>query len=413
MKKKQTQEETIEFVDKTVEAKKSGKDQKLFFRDKFRKIHGAVTSTYDPFAHENVLRTPSPSINNIFGKTHGFPRGYSMLLWGEPKTGKTLICNAFVGQIHRDFPDAHVVKFDTEFRHDGQMSAETAAAFGIDLDRYHIIQVNKPEEVFDVFEKEIGALAEAGCDIALCIIDSLSGIQGRREANSETVSQHNIGDHAQTLGIGLKRILPVQRKHRISLIATAHARAELDMWEAKKSKTKAQASFGAKHHCEYFVYVERNRTKDGEKDIFGRVMEDTTRTDMNDDAEKTGHKIRVWMQDSSVSVPGRQGEFTLDYNRGIINTHHEIYLLGLKRGIIQREGNKSLILKDQKYTSAGGKTARDLVLTALENDVSLQAYVIQELLEDEKAPRVKPQLSEEDKAEVAALGTVVEEADEE
>ncbi len=345
-----------------------------------KKLDGAVTKAYDPFQH--VIRSPSPSVNFIFGKTHGLPLGYSVLLWGPPKAGKTLLSNSIIGELHRTDPDAIVVKFDTEMRDEGQMLPETAETYGIDLDRYVVFQVNKPAEVFDKIETEIGALVQKGAPIKLIIIDSITGVQGRREANSDTIEQHNIGDHAQTVQIGLKRILPMQRKNRIALIVTAHARAELDMWAAKKSKTKAAASFGVLHHCEYFINIERNNTKTGNKDALERDLVDESRKDVTDEAERTGHRIKVWMQDSSVGAANRSGEFTIDYQRGIVNVHEEVFLLGTKWGIIKKPAQGYYQIGTQKYN---GKPA---TLTALEKDPALRKTVIDGLLTAEKERRL-------------------------
>lgn len=346
-----------------------------------KKLEGAVKGEYNPFAH--VIRTPSPSTNFIFGKTHGLPLGYSMLLWGPPGGGKSLLSNATVGQLHRDDPDAIVVKFDAEFRDDGQMTEDTARSFGVDLDRYVVLQVNKAGEVFDQIAGDINALVQKGAPIKLILIDSVNAIQGRREAASESVEDHTIGDHAQTMQIGLKKILPVQRRNRISLIALAQQRAEMDMWEVKRgNKTKAAVSFGTQHHCEYFVYVERNNTKAGRTDELGREFVDNSHKDVTDAGDNTGHKVRVWMQKSSVGPAGRTGEFTLDYQRGIVNQHEECFRLGLRWGIIERPNLQTYTLNGHKFN---GKPA---CLDAISKDTKLQAYIIQELLKRESEARI-------------------------
>lgn len=344
-------------------------------------MEGAVKGNFDPFA--TVIRTPSPSVNSIFGRTHGLPLGYSVLLWGPPGGGKSLLSNATIGQLHRDDTEAIVVKFDTEFRDDGQMTDEVATAYGVDLDRYVVFQVNKPGEVFDRIEAEIGALVQKGAPIKLLIIDSINGVQGRKEANSESVENHLIGDHAQTVQIGLKKILPMQRRNKISLIVTAQQRAELDMWEQKRgNKTKAAVSWGTQHHCEYFIHAERNNTKAGQTDELGRTFEDASRKDVSDTADATGHKVRVWMQKSSVGPAGRTGEFTLDYKRGIVNQHEEVFRLGVRWGIIERPNPQTYIVQGQKFI---GKPA---CLAALEKSVEMQRTVVKGLLEAEAAQRV-------------------------
>jgi RecA/RadA recombinase len=348
---------------------------------KLRNLEGVVKNDYDRFT--NVIRTPSPSVNFIFGNTHGLPLGYSVLLWGPPGGGKSLLTNATIGQLHRSDPEAIVVKFDTEFRSDGQLTPEIAESFGVDLDRLIVFEANRPGEVFDTFSDKIGALVADGAPIKLAIIDSINGIQGRREAESDSVENYTIGDHAQTVQIGMKRILPIQRRHNIALIVTAQQRAEMDMLEQKRgNKTKAAVSFGVQHHCEYFIHVERNKNKKGRVDALGRSFEDESKKDISDSADITGHKVTVWMQKSSVGVAGRTGEFTLDYKRGVINQHEEVFDLGVRWGLIERPNQATYIVNGLKFN---GKPA---CLKALEESAELQAYIVKGLLQAEKEKRI-------------------------
>ena len=68
------------------------------------KLEGAVEKSYNPFAY--VLRSPSPSVNFTFGNSHGLPFGYTLILYGPPAGGKSLLSNAFIGQLHKDDPEA-------------------------------------------------------------------------------------------------------------------------------------------------------------------------------------------------------------------------------------------------------------------------------------------------------------------
>lgn len=358
---------------------------------RLKKLEGFVQDDADPF--QNVIRSPSPSVNFIFGNTHGLPRGYSMLLWGPPGGGKSLLTNSIIGQLHRDDPEALVIKFDTEFRDNGQVTEETAKAFGIDKDRYIPYQVNKATQVFDRIDGEIQEMAKEGAKIGLIIIDSINGIQGRRESNSESIEQMTIGDHAQTVQIGLKKILPTQRQNKISLIVIAQQRSELDMWEVKKgNKTKAAVSHGTQHHCEYFVHVEKNTTKAGRTDALDKTFEDSSKKDLTDSADQTGHKVKVWMQKSSFGGAGRSAEFTLDYKRGIINQHEEVFVLGTKWGIIERPNARTYIVNGKSFGSKAD------CLKGLENSVDLQKFVVAGLMAAEN--RITKEIADAEAAEV-------------
>lgn len=303
-----------------------------------QKEAGAVDREYKPFNH--IIRSPSPSVNFIFGNTHGLPLGYTAVLYGEPKSGKSLLANAFIGQLHRDDPDAIAVKFNTEMREEGQMTDRQEQVWGIDSDRYMPFNTNQPHQIFDVIETKINAMCQEGAPIKLIVIDSITGIIGRRAMNNtKGIMQQQIGDDALTITNGLRQILSTIRTNRIALILTTHVRAELDPNVAKYAPTKMAGSWALRHFCEYFISVSPNRSAEGRVTLAGEEFVDKSVTDMMNKGEKTGHKIRVAMKDSSVGPKGRVGEFTLDYNNGIVNVNEEIFHLAKRRGLIDVSGS--------------------------------------------------------------------------
>lgn len=342
---------------------------------KLAKLEGAVTEKYDPFAH--CIETPSPSVNFCFGNTWGLPQGFTLALYGPPKGGKTLLCNMMIGQLHKSDPDAMVVKYNTEMRELGQLTDAQAALWGIDRDRYMAFDVNAPALVFDAIEKDVAAMCQDGMPLKLIVIDSITGIQGRRAMNATSIDVQQIGDHALTIQEGLKRILPIQRKYKIAIVLTCHVRAEMDMLEQKRgNKVKMAASFGVQHHAEYFMMVEPNRNAEGRTDLSGNEFRNENLGDLRKDGgkgEQTGHKIRVCMKDSSLGPKGRVGEFTLDYHNGIQNVHEEVFLLAANRGVLDRPNNTSYVFGDKKWV---GKQA---CLDALRESPELQRQILAEL----------------------------------
>lgn len=340
--------------------------------EKISASEGAVNDDYNPFNH--TLTSPSPSLDFIFGHNHGIPLGYSVVLWGPPKGGKTVICNAIIGKMHQDDPEGWALKFDTELREQGQLTQEESAKWGIDRDRYKCFSVNTPDLIYDKIAGEVAQWCEDGLPLKVVVIDSLNSIQGRRAMNATSVMTQQIGDNALTNKEGLKRILPVQRKYKFALLLTSHVGAEMDMAEQMRgNKVKMSQGFGTQHHAEYFVYVEADKTKGGRTDILGNKFENDGLTDMNDNAEKTGHKIRCIMKDSSMGPKGRVGEFTLDYKKGIINVHEEVFVLGVNRGIIERPNNRTYVFGDRTWDS------KQAMIDAIRDEVELQKAILVEL----------------------------------
>lgn len=323
------------------------KSKKLF--QSLMKLEGAVNREYDPLEH--VLRTPSHSVNwALANKGHGLPEGYSMVLWGPPKSGKSILSNAFIGQVHQDDPEAYTVTFNTEMRGELQQAESANEMFGIDPERHITFDVNEPVLIFDRIEKDLAALVDDGVKIKLVVIDSLAAILGRRQMSADTVDQAQIGDRAATLQEGLMRILGILRRKRISLIMTTHSRAEMDRTEQMRGRDKKMAAaFAVKHFAEYFCYVERLENKDSKQDLMKVGFVDETTKDFMDKAMKTGHRIRFQVTGNSIGPDGRSAEFTMDYKRGIINTYEEAFILGCEFGVIERPNNRTYIYNGTNY----------------------------------------------------------------
>lgn len=348
---------------------------------KLHELPGAVIGNKNPFLEG--IRSPSPSFNFILGNTHLIPFGYSAILWGVYKGGKSVLANSMIGQLHKDDPDAIAIKYNTEMRETGQLTEKEAAKWGIDKDRYVCYDTNAPEEIFDPIENDIPKLIEQGLKIKLVIIDSMSDIAGRRSMNATTVNQQQIGDEAATIQTGLKRIRRTLRRHGITLLMTAHERAEFDMHEQMRgNKTKMAGAYYLKHFAEYFINVQPDRTKDGKVDLSGVKFENESLKDLAGNAEKFAKKIKVTLTDTSFGVPGRVGEFTLDFFKGIVNTHEEAFQLAVNRGIFERPNNRTYILSNWPTNGQESKwTSFDEALLAVKMNDSLEKELVRRVRE--------------------------------
>lgn len=324
--------------------------------------------------HTDVLETHSPSFNFIFGKGWGLPAGFTMLLSGKPKGGKSVTCRSMIGKLHQNDPEAYAIVFDTEFRWEAQLDDEAVKMYGIDEDRLKVVPTNHPAEIFDVIEQTLAAAIQNGHKIKLIIIDSISEIQGRRGSVQESIMTMQRGDHAATLQDGWKQILPTIRKNNIGLILTTQVRAEQDAAELMKHKTiKPNAAFGTLHFAEYSVYVEAIDSAVGRKTLGGEDLKDTSLTVNNKTGEDIGHRIRAKMLGSSLGPKRRVGEFTLHYKYGFYNTHEEIFTLGVGTGAIDKPTQSSYTFGDRKWV--GSKN----LLEALKKEPDLAQAVLQEV----------------------------------
>lgn len=356
--------------------------------EKLMGLSGANTGEKN--VHNYVIRSSSPSFNFMFGNGHGLPAGYSAMCWGPYKGGKSIIANDMIGQLHKDDPDAWAIKFDTEFREAAQLPKERYPVFGIDPERYLCYSTNTPDNIFDRIEKELPAMIEDyKMDLKFLVIDSTTQIQGRRSMNAESVMVQQIGDEAKTIQDGLKRTLPIQRKYGFAMLFTSHVRAQMDLVEQMRgNKFRPAAAHGMQHVTEYNIFMEPNLSKEGKTDALGNTFINEGVEDLAGKGERTGHRIKCQMKDSSLGPKGRHGEFTLDYNKGIINQHEEVMALGVGYNIIEKVNNVTYRFGGKEFR---GKPS---LLENLKADVAMQEAVLQELRKRDLAGKLSEPVAE-------------------
>jgi len=330
-----------------------------------QKMDGAVDNEYDFYAPENVLRSPSPSLNWIYGKGSGFPFGLSTIFYGPAKAGKSLASYLMAGQLHQDDPDAIVIRFDTEHRSDAMREDNM---WGIDPDRFIAYNTNDPTQIYDRISNDIKDMLEQGMPVKMIIIDSITGMKGVKRMGKDSVADHLMGDSSLTAGIGLQNVLPIIRKHKIAFLCTTHIRDNFDAG-MYGPKTKLAGGHSIKHFFEYYIEVKRDNSSDS------KIEDKEGGADFRGKKELVGHKIYVKMTESSKGVHGRSGEFTIDYKKGLINVGEEIATLAKKYKLVEMPNNRTYIVGDKKYTSKAQFNK------ALEEDKELAQEILSKVYE--------------------------------
>lgn len=307
-----------------------------------RKHDAVVDNSYDAFAPENCVYTPSPYINWIFAnKSHGIPKGSGVLLFSEPKAGKSLLSQAIAGQLHEDDGEGIVMYFSTEMKGKYQKGF-----FGnIDPDRIVMYDTSDPRDVFDYLADEVQPMVQDGMPLKMVIIDSLTAIGGIK-AEGRSVGDHLIGDKALTITRGLDRIIPFFKKHGITYITVAQVR--MNIGEMYGPDIKAAVPKACEHNHEFFLSVKKAGSADDKKDLTGQSFEGEIK-DARGKKAVTGHKIYVKMEQSSIGQAGRTAKVTLDYKKGFINQHEEIFELGVNTGVIERPNNVTYVYEGETY----------------------------------------------------------------
>ncbi len=310
-----------------------------------RNYEDSVDFDRDSFSAENCLYTPSPYFNWIFAnKSNGIPRNASILFFSEPKAGKSLSIYAMILEMQQRDPEGIAIYFNTEMR--GALQKDVFP--GLDKDRVVIYDTNDPVEIFDRVETDIRAMVQDGMPLRLIAIDSLTNIMGVKRGNSDSVSNHLMGDQALTLQVGLGKLVPFCKRNNILLIGTSQMRANLDAG-SYGPKEKMAAQWATKHAFEYFVSLKKAGSADDKQDISGKTFEEEDMKDARGNKLVNGHKVYVKMEASSIGQAGRAGVFTLSYDQGIINQHEEIFHLAKNLGILESPNNRTYTFEGQSF----------------------------------------------------------------
>ena len=331
-----------------------------------RGYEDSVNYDYDSFLEENCLRSNSPYQNWIFAnKGFGAPRNSAVLLFSEPKAGKSLNVYDFTLNMQKNDKEGHAIIFNTEHR--GALQHNVFPS--IDKERCTIYDTNEPVEIFDRIETDIRAMVQDGFPLRILAIDSLTNIMGVKRGATDSVANHLMGDRALTIQTGLGKLIPFCKRNKILLIATSQMRANLDAG-SYGPKEKMAASWAERHAFEYFISFKRAGAAEDKMDIEGKTFEEDDIKDARGNKLILGHKVYVKMEQSSIGQAGRAGVFTLDYKEGIINQHEEIFWLGKNNGIIEMEGTKTYIIGKERFN---GKKECAL---ALRDDIELGKAVL-------------------------------------
>lgn len=359
------------------------KDNENPWLKQLRAYDDSVDYEYDSFAPENCLYTPSPYFNWVFAnKSNGIPKNASVLMLSEQKAGKSLSCYATILEMQRrdiltglaPKDRGQAIYFNTELR--GQLQHGVFPE--INKNFMHLYDTKDPVEIFDRVENDIKPMVQDGCPIRIIVIDSLTNIQGVKRKDASSVADHLRGDHALTVQNGLDKLVPFCKRNKILLIGTSQMRANQD---ARPGGPKDQMAEGwiTKHTFEYFISLKRANAADDKSDIEGKTFEEDGAKDARDQKLLTGHKIYVKCEANSIGPQGRAGVFTMDYQKGIINQHEEVFFLGKNTGIIKLEGTRNYSFGGQKWSS------KLECATAIKNDRKLYDAILEEVRKlDEK-----------------------------
>lgn len=278
-----------------------------------------------PLPSEKVVKLDSPSFNWATG-TGGIPAGKAVCLYGGENGGKSLLMQLIFARIQQDDPEAICVLFDAEYAHNPAWFKK----LGGDSSRLLVVQSNTPTDIFDWIWGGMLEMIQDGAPIKAIGIDSVKAIAYPRDIKEDSTKIVMGGAGAAYLGSALKRVLPVIRENNITTVLLQQVYEELDPMKAMRNPYRLPDGRALKHFCDLMIQVDRLDTKNG-------ILEGGET--IAGGKAQTGHKIRLKNKKNRVGSPYRVAEFTLDYEKGIIDTHNEAINLGVSLNLIKHPIN--------------------------------------------------------------------------
>lgn len=273
-----------------------------------------------PKPSDNVITLPSPSFNWMVGNG-GITEGKAVCFFGPESSGKSLLSQLVLIELQRKYPESIQVLIDAEF----SFNPNWFEKLGGDLKRLLVKQTNDPLQIFDWIEKDVLEMLQDGCPINGLMIDSVKSIRYPSDHKAKTTDITMGGSGAKYLGPALKGLLPIIRTHNITTLLIQQVYEEMDQYKKMNNPYIVPDGRSLKHFCDYMLQVDRIDSK------AGRIEEGAT---MVGGANQVGHKVRVKGKKNRVGAPFRVAEFSLRYDKGIVDTENEIYELAKSMGII-------------------------------------------------------------------------------
>ena len=256
----------------------------------------------------------SYALNKIISGDYngGFPIGGITEIYGESSTAKTVfLTHAFKGAQEQGY---YTVMVDNEHAY----SPSFAKILGVDSEKLIYTMPETMEDCFETIEKAILAIREKDKDTPIVVgYDSIGVSPTRKEMEGDLGNNSEIAGalRAKVAGQCLRRINPLLRKHKASLIIINQVRSKVGLVFGDP-RTKAGGGKALLYYCA--VSLETASAK-------GDVLYD-------DMKNPTGIKGTIKCVKNKVTVPYQDCEFKLMYNEGL-SREYGLTLSAYKNGI--------------------------------------------------------------------------------
>ena len=257
----------------------------------------------------------SYALNKIISGDYngGFPVGGITEIYGESSTAKTVfLTHAFKGAQRQGY---YTVMVDNEHAY----SPSFAKLLGVDSEKLIYTTPETMEGCFETIENAILAIREKDKDTPIVIgYDSIGVSPTRKEMEGELGHHSEISGalRAKVAGQCLRRINPLLRKHKASLIIINQVRSKVGLVFGDP-RTKAGGGKALLYYCAVSL-----EAASGKSDVL-----------YDDMKNPIGIKGTMKCVKNKVTVPYQDCEFKLMYNEGLVR-EYGLTLSAYKSGVV-------------------------------------------------------------------------------
>lgn len=275
----------------------------------------------------------SYALNKIItGKYHdGIALGCCYQIRGESSTGKTLFITTILREAQKK--GFYTVLVDAE----NAFSKEFSKLLGLDPSKLLYTTPATLEECFDEIEKIIKSIREGDAETPIVIgVDSLAVLPTKKEIEKENFDSHEMegAQRAKTMGSCLRKINPLLKKYKVSLIVINQLRNKVGIIYGSNETNAA----GGKS-LEYYLAVDLKTISNKTSDVL-----------RNENKEPIGIVGRVDCKKNRISVPFKSCDFKVDFNKGL-DPYYGLLDFLVQDGYITKSANGRCQIGEYKFTS--------------------------------------------------------------
>ena len=318
---------------KKVSQSEAEKEILKFFGEDTVFFDGNIATKYE------AISTGSPKLDEAIG-IGGIPMGRITQLAGQESSGKTMLALSCIREYLNKNPENTALFIDAEYTYDPAWAEKQ----GVDTSRVMVIKTNDAKAIFEgligtvkinkttkkVSKSMKGILDHVieGTDprfknLGIIVLDSIAVLNTPLELAAE-VGKANMAPIPRFMSTELKKLTPVVAQANVAFIGINQVRVNLGQMFGDPSTSPGGKAL--KHACSLMLNM---------APVFsaGSVIED-------DSGERIGHTVRAKIQTNKVEAPFKQAEYKIEHQKGVVETHEEVFELGIEYGLIVRPNNQ-------------------------------------------------------------------------